>query len=443
MSVSLSHDRPYKAIGRPSVLLRILEIAWVGAVMRVRSGPGLSAAQPTGNEAAFYRRLGILICRAALRLGPVTVTLAEMASYRRDVLPKEVPAPLSASQDDVRYDERPNPRQLLCAALEASPDRHCHAVDEAPLATGSIAAVLRAPAKSPRASVAIIVVRPGTETAINRDIAASRLLAGLAGRTATQRGIPVGETFEQIAEVVVRQSDMRAEGRNNDRLRAILEPVTGVMVPRVRTDLTRKNPLVMELFDGWTKIDDPSIPAEQFRKAADSLLHALFRMVLAHGFIHCDRHTGNVLVSPEGLVALIDAGLVAELDDFERRRFKNIIFAFAQRDSQVCARIILEIASGWPEDLDERAYRDHVRRLIKTIHGKSAGEFPIAGFVFQIFSLQQRYRLYGTPGFVTAIWVLAMFEGLDRWRYPDLDFQGEARTYLTSELIETARAATG
>jgi len=442
MSVSLSHDRPYKAIGRPSVLLRFLEIAWVGAVMTARSGPGLIAAQLTGNKAAFYRRLGMLICRAALRLGPVTVKLAQMASYRSDLIPEEVLAPLRALQDDVRYDERLNPRQLLYAASEAPPNHHFHAVDEAPLAAGSIAVILRAVVKAPPAPVAIKVVRPGTETAINRDISALRLLAGLAGRAATLRGIPVGETFEQIAEVVVRQSDMRAEGRNLERLRDILEPVAGIMVPRVRTDLTRKNLLVMELFVGWRKIDDPSIPAEQFRKAAHSLLHALFRMVFTHGFVHCDLHPGNILVSPEGLVALIDVGLVAELDDVERRRFKNFFFAFAQGDSQGCARIILEIASGRPEGLDERAFRDDVRRLIKTHHGKSAGEFLITEFVFQIFSLQRRYRLYGTPGFVNAIWALAMFEGLVRRRYPDLDFQGEARAYLTSELIETARVAT-
>jgi hypothetical protein len=44
---------------------------------------------------------------------------------------------------------------------------------------------------------------------------------------------------------------------------------------------------------------------------------------------------------------------------------------------------------------------------------------------------------------VNAIWALATFEGLVRRRYPDLDFQGEARAYLTSELVEAARVATG
>ena len=62
----------------------------------------------------------------------------------------------------------------------------------------------------------------------------------------------------------------------------------------------------------------------------------------------------------------------------------------AQGDSQACARIILEIASGRPEGLDERACRDDVRRPIKTHHGESAGEFPIAEFVFRLFSLQHK-----------------------------------------------------
>ena len=44
---------------------------------------------------------------------------------------------------------------------------------------------------------------------------------------------------------------------------------------------------------------------------------------------------------------------------------------------------------------------------------------------------------------VNAIWALAMFEGLVRRRYPDLDFQGRVRAYLNSELIEAVRVATG
>jgi ubiquinone biosynthesis protein len=426
------------------VFLRLFEIAGAAGVLTALALPALMGAWLTGDREALQATLGRLVGRIAIRLGPVTVKLAQMASYRSDLVPEPMLAPLRRLQDDVRYARNPDPRRLLAAALGDAPENAFGAIDSEPIAAGSIAIVLHAlGAAAPTAPVAVKLVRPGTAQAIDRDIQALRFLVGMAGRTAPLRGIPVGQTFEQIAEIVVRQSDMRIEGRNNQRLKRILEPVPGVLVPRIWPELTRRDLLVMDLFVGWRKIDDPSIPTEQFRKATDSLLAALFRMIFTHGFIHCDFHPGNILVSPDGLAVLLDGGLVAELDEFERRRFKNFFFAFAQGDARSCGRIMIEIADIRPDGLDERAFHDDVRRLIKTYHGRSAGEFLIAEFVFQIFSLQRRYRLYGTPGFVSAIWALAMFEGLVRRRYPDLDFQGRARTYLTSDLADLVQAAAG
>jgi len=66
-------------------------------------------------------------------------------------------------------------------------------------------------------------------------------------------------------------------------------------------------------------------------------LQALLKMIFEDGFVHADLHPGNILITPGDQIALLDLGLVGELDDPHRRGFARFFAAWAQRDG---ARIL-------------------------------------------------------------------------------------------------------
>jgi ubiquinone biosynthesis protein len=162
-------------------------------------------------------------------------------------------------------------------------------------------------------------------------------------------------------------------------------------------------------------------------------------MIFVHGVVHCDMHPGNVLWRADGAVALIDAGLIASLSETDRCCFRDFFRGLACNDPEDCANAILRSALLVPQSLDQAAFHRDVGTLVRTYHGRPAGKFLIAEFVFRVFELQRRHRLSGAPGFVSAIWALAMFEGLVRARYPNLDFQAAAHPFLVADLVSRSR----
>ena len=60
------------------------------------------------------------------------------------------------------------------------------------------------------------------------------------------------------------------------------------------------------------------LSTEQRAELADRLLGAVLRQVMVGGVFHSDLHPGNVLLSPDGELQLLDFGSVGRLDDGAR-----------------------------------------------------------------------------------------------------------------------------
>ena len=64
----------------------------------------------------------------------------------------------------------------------------------------------------------------------------------------------------------------------------------------------------------------------------DTLLDAYLRQLLVGGFVHLDPHPGNLLIRPDGRLALLDFGMVAEYSADERATFRNLVQRIFLRD---------------------------------------------------------------------------------------------------------------
>ena len=61
-------------------------------------------------------------------------------------------------------------------------------------------------------------------------------------------------------------------------------------------------------------------------------------MIFEDGFVHADLHPGNIFVTRDERVAILDLGLVGELDDAHRGGFARYFAAWAQGDGKTMAR---------------------------------------------------------------------------------------------------------
>jgi ubiquinone biosynthesis protein len=384
----------------------------------------------------LQRVLAWAVVRLAEFAGPVGIKLAQIASARGDLLPPIFVDALGQVQDQVRPPSTRAIRRALGQAYGASLTSTFPRLDLVPVASGSIAVVLRAYTRDGD-HVALKIVRPGVSRRLAGELRWLRRIVTLIGRRPRFQYLPLVQTFDIFAGLVVRQVDMKAEAEAALRVAEMLG--NDVIVPRPRLDLTHPGVLVMTYHAPRYKISDAWLPAEEYRLACRTLLRAVYRMTLIHGYVHGDLHPGNVGIADDGRIILYDFGLIAALSPHDRVLFRDFFLAVACNDGATVARCILVSARRQMPAHGVAPFRRDVDLVLRRRSGQRAGEFLVAGFVRELFALQHRHGLDGTPGFAAAIWALGMFEGLVRERYPDLDFQREVRPFVTSAILERVR----
>jgi ubiquinone biosynthesis protein len=419
-------------------LVTILAIACAIALFRL---PLMLLAASRGQR-QFYAAAGDTLAVCIEVLGPVFVKVGQMLSYRVDLFPEALLQPLMRLQDRASPLSPRSTRAAVVAGLGRPVSEVFSDFSDVAVAFGSIAIVCRAVTRDGR-SVAVKIVRPGIAGRIDRDLASFRWIAGIAGRSRFARDLPVVETFDMIASMVAAQADMLAESRNLAAFKAMLPSHGRILVPEPHAALTTHDVLVMDFVEDTAQLMRASIPDKVFRRATRDLLELLYAMIFVCGVVHCDMHPGNVLWRGDGTVALIDAGLIARLNDNDRCCFRDFFLSLACNDPCACASAVLRSVLYVPDSLDHAAFQRDVETVMHEYHGRTVGNFLIADFVFAVFNLQRRHELPGAPGFLSAVWALVMFEGLVRARYPDLDFQAAAQPFLAADLVSRSRRAAG
>lgn len=407
-----------------------------------RNLPTVIAAAAVRDRRRLLLSLGESCAEAAEALGPVYVKVAQIFSYRLDLLPREFLQPLSRLQNHVRVTTQERSLSVIRASLRSALGASIQSFQETEIAAGSIATVHQATTLD-GAAVAVKVVRAGVSRWIAIDLECLHWIVRILAGRPRMRGIPLMQTYDLIAEMVAAQTDMIKEAGNLQKLREVLASQPKLIVPAPYFELTTREILVMDYIADAVPLISPEVPEAVFRDTALRVLRALYKMMFQVGFVHCDMHPGNVLVLRDGTAALLDAGLVAILREEDRRSFRDFFLGLATNDAKACYRAIVNSATSVPPRLNQSSLASEVADLVRYYHERTVGEFFVAEFVFRIFDLQRRHRLVGAPGFVAAIWALVMFEGLVRPRYADLDFQAEARPFMAGAIIENVRRFIG
>jgi ubiquinone biosynthesis protein len=420
-----------------SVIIRVLVLAWHFSLGAFRFGFRMTLASFFRGNETRQDINGRTLVEIFEALGPTYLKLGQILSTRRDLLSEPVIRHLESLQDQVPPSSFKAVPSQFRKALGIELDQAFSEIDVSPIASASIATVYRARLRDGRV-VAVKVRRPGIAECIESDLFLLRLGASLLQRIPSLRLVPLRSVIDEFSVCIVRQLDFRLEADANRRLRAALACEPDILIPGLVDELCSSSILTMDFIndlDGCTRIE-----SELAHKALLTAVHALYRMIFVEGFIHCDMHAGNLHFLPNGRVALIDFGFMAELKDSERLKFAQFFYAMATNNGKQGAQIILETASFFPSNLISEAFEADVVALIDRVFGAKASEYQVAHFVVSLFDLQRRYHIRGTPNFTMAIISLLVLEGIVKRFDPDLDFQGEARPFILRALLRPHRA---
>ncbi len=317
-------------------------------------------------------------------LGPTFIKLGQLLSTRADLLPPPYLEALSRLQDDVEPMPWSQVEEILRGELGASPDEIWAEFERVPLASASIGQVHRA-RNLDGERLAVKVQRPDISAAMRTDLEALDKIAEVIDQqTDLGRRYAFREMVAHFRSVLLRELDYAAEADNLRQMRQALQGVESIVVPGVFASMTTSKVLAMELIEGRKLQDlDPGAGFPEGADVASDLCCAYLDQILLEGFFHADPHPGNVLLTAEGRLAMIDFGMVARLPRSFRRELLKLVIAVGNGDSVAAAASCL--AMGTPlDDFEPNRFEREMGRLILRFGRDGAARLRLGAFVFEM-----------------------------------------------------------
>ena len=359
-------------------------------------------------------RQGERLARALEKLGPAYIKLGQFLATRPDVFGTEVATDLSRLKDKLPPFSMKNARKALAAEFgEVEAERLFEGLGE-PVAAASLAQVHKL--QTPQGMRAVKILRPGVETMIAQEMRAIKRAARTVERASVEsrRLQPVAFT-ETVAVAMEKELDLRLEAGGADQMRAISEGDDWFKVPAVDWDRTGQRVLTTEWVDGFPLTDPKALDAPDLDRTdlANRITRGFLSHAIGHGVFHADMHEGNIIITRDGDVALVDFGLIGRIGLNERRFLAEILWGFIRRDYQRVAEVHFE-AGYVPASQSVGEFAQALRSIGEPIHGKPAEEVYMGKVLLQLMDYTRTFGMSLRPELVLLQKTMVQVEGVAR-----------------------------
>ena len=360
-------------------------------------------------------------------LGATFIKVGQIMSTRPDLLPPHLIHALSQLQDNVGPFPFVDVERTLLEDLGRPLGEVFLRFEPEPIASASVAQVHRAALRDGRV-VAVKVRRPDIEELCAFDLSVMRLYARVLQLLPSLALLAPVESVEQFGRAIRMQLDFTVEAANNRRFRKNFAALPEILVPALEDALCTRRVLVMEFIEGVKILDYAQVGADP-RRIGELGFKIMLKMVFEDGFVHADLHPGNIFITRDQRVALLDLGLVGELDDEHRGAFARYFAAWAQNDGRTMAEIMIRHSPGGRAP-DPEGFTRAVEGFVSRYYGKRLGEVQVAVVVFEMMQILRRYRVRMNATFTMVNIAIAMTEGIGKQLDPSLDLMREALPFF-------------
>jgi ubiquinone biosynthesis protein len=398
--------------GKARRALQVTRVAQRTHLIRVLREIGVVRARPATREGAVRFR------EALEELGTTFVKLGQLLSSRPDLLPDVYIDELTKLVDDVT----PLPFEPIREVIERELGLDIFTwIDEEPLATASIAQIHAALLRT-GLPVVVKVRRPGVLEQVKVDLELLRRTSAIAERhSTTARLLQLNALADELEQHLLAELDFREEAANARLIaRVISEFRDDLVVPRVVDPYVTEEVLVLERINGVRVDESHTLSPERARELARVFFRAYVRQVTIEGVFHADPHSGNVLVTDDGRLALLDFGLLGRLDDDTRASLALLLLAIAQNRADDVADLILQLSRTTMES-DEQGFVHDLRRKLPRYHHRPLSGIHVGAGLADLQRVCLEHGIALPTSFALVGKTLSQAESIARSLDPELD----------------------
>ncbi len=299
------------------------------------------------------------------KLGPTFIKLGQLLSTRADLLPAPYLEALSRLQDQIEPFAYEEVDRIVAGEIGVRISKAFADFDPVPLAAASLAQVHRAHMRDGRA-VVVKVQRPNIRDQIVEDLEALGQMAEfLDAHSELGKRYDFANMLDGLRASLLSELDFKREANNLITFAENLREFDRIIIPEPVEDFCTARVLTMEYVAGkkitdlsplrLMEIDGPGLARDLFR--------AYLKQILLDGFVHADPHPGNVLLTEDDQIALLDLGMVARLLPGFRDNVLRLLLAVSEGRGEEAAEVTIRM--GEPKPRFDRA--DFIKRIAAVV----------------------------------------------------------------------------
>ncbi len=355
-------------------------------------------------------------------LGPTFVKFGQVMSTRPDLVPAPVIEELRKLQENVPPFSPKEAVRLVEEELGGRCSRLFQKFEPQPIAAGSLGQVHRATHMS-GVPLAVKIRRPNVVGEMERDLSLLTNLAEL-----VERHIPEAEIFDpkglvaQFARSIRRELNFTREGRTLDEFRRLFRNDATLFIPRVYWELSSESVVTMDFLEGIRINDLEGLRAAGLNPAeiAANGARIFIKMAFEFGLFHGDPHPGNMKILPNGVIGLLDYGMVGRLEEDKREQLIDLLVAVSRGDVRQCVDQVLLL--GKPiHPVDSAVLRSDVRDFIESYYGVGLERINVGNLLSDFVGILSNHGIRYPADFMLLIRAIITLEGVGRQLDPDFN----------------------
>lgn len=335
-----------------SKFVRMYKVLSLAVVIFIRIYWYKIRKRPNADWERLWGEIGERFRKTLFELEGLLIKIGQILSIRSDLLPSAFISQIQDLTDKVPPSNWNEIKEILEKEWRCTINQHFRSIDETAIASASIGEVYKGVLKD-GTEVAIKVQRPNIQTIVQTDFRTLRIIIWFVDHFVP---IPKGFVnftvlFRELKEVIERELDFSKEleailyfknrYKDNDR----------VKIPSVYSDLSTSKVLVMEWVEGLRLTDVEGINQLQLsrQELAQNLISIFLPQWIEAGMFHADPHPGNVHISQEGKIILLDFGMVGEISKKDATNFQGLIESILAKNYTKAVECLLQLGFLLPE----------------------------------------------------------------------------------------------
>ncbi len=373
----------------------------------------------------------LIICIEDFGIG--LVKLGQFLATRPDLIGKQMATEFHVLQDSLPAIKYKKISTLIPNGI---------IVEKTPVATASIAQVYRGTISESGKIVAVKIIKPG----IIKQIRIQTTIMYGFGKFMNIcfkkfKQLRLLTIISEISRYLKMETDLLMEAAAIEKFTHIIKDAN-IIIPKVHWQFASKNVLVISWIEG-VSLNDPQafIGYSKFERQtmASSLLICYLGQIYDQGIFHADPHQGNLLVTPDRKIAILDFGRIGFIEPKEKEFLADILHGFVTRDYYKVA-LAHKRAGYISKNTNLLQFELACLVMGQDFVGKKLSHIKLADVLAKIMNLALEFGIHSQKSLVLFHKTTAMLEGVLMIIDPQMNPWQVAKPWIKRKIIQRYNA---